>query len=76
MRHHLINLSIAKIFKSNFAAILNISPDHIERHKTIKRYIQAKFKLLKSQHKGDLAFIKNNDQLINRELKQSKLKVK
>ena len=69
-------LEYSKIFKSNFAAILNISPDHIERHKTIKRYVKAKFKLLKSQHKGDLAFIKNNDELINRELKRSKLKSK
>ncbi len=69
-------LEYSKIFKSNFAAILNISPDHIERHKTIKRYIKAKFKLLKSQYKGDLAFIKSNDKLINKELKQSKLKSK
>ena len=69
-------LEYSKIFKSNFAAILNISPDHIERHKTLKRYIKAKFKLLKSQLKGDLAFIKNNDKLIHNELKQLSLKSK
>ena len=51
-------LEYSKLFKSNCAVILNISPDHIERHKTIKNYVRAKFKLLKSQSKGDLAFIK------------------
>ena len=41
--------------------ILNISPDHIERHKTLKKYIQAKFKLLKNQSKGSFAFVNKNN---------------
>ena len=32
--------------------ILNISPDHLERHKNLKNYINAKFKLLDSQSKN------------------------
>ena len=51
-------LEYSKIFRSKYAAILNISPDHIERHKTIGKYIKAKFKLLKNQIKGNLAFVK------------------
>ncbi len=39
-------LEYSKLFKSKYAAILNISPDHLERHKTIKKYVNAKFKLL------------------------------
>ena len=62
-------LEYSKIFKSNYAAILNISPDHIERHKTLNKYTKAKFKLLKSQIKGDLAFVKKSDKFINKELK-------
>ena len=69
-------LEYSKIFKSNYAAILNISTDHIERHKTIKKYTKAKFKLLKNQLKGDLAFVKRNDKFINNELKLCNLKVK
>ena len=69
-------LEYSKIFKSNYAAILNISPDHIERHKTIKQYTKAKFKLLKNQLKGDLAFVKSNDKFINSELKSCNLRVK
>ena len=69
-------LEYSKIFKSKYAAILNISPDHIERHKTLKRYIKAKFKLLKNQSKGNFAFVKKNDFLISKELKANKLNSK
>ena len=69
-------LEYSKIFKSKYAAILNISPDHIERHKTLKRYIKAKFKLFKNQSKGNFAFVKKNDFLISKELKENKLNCK
>ena len=69
-------LEYSKIFKSKYAAILNISPDHIERHKNFKNYIRSKFKLLKNQSKGDFAFVKKNDFLINKELKSDRLKCK
>ena len=51
-------LEYSKIFKSKYAAILNISPDHLERHKTIKRYIKAKFKLLINQSNKSFCFVK------------------
>ena len=69
-------LEYSKIFKSKFAAILNISPDHIERHKTIKRYVSAKFKLLKHQSKNSLCFVKKNDSFIKKGLKFTKIKSK
>jgi len=66
-------LEYSRIFKSKYAAILNLSPDHIERHKNLNNYIKSKFKLLKSQHKGNVAFVKKNDFLINRKLRSIKL---
>ena len=57
-------LEYSKIFRSKYAAIINLSPDHIERHKTINKYVKAKFSLLKNQFKGNLAFVKKNDVLI------------
>jgi UDP-N-acetylmuramoylalanine--D-glutamate ligase len=69
-------LEYSKIFKSKYAAILNISPDHIERHKTLKKYIQAKFKLLKNQSKGSFAFVNKNNFFINKELQSYILKSK
>ncbi len=65
-------LDYSKIFKSKYAAILNLSPDHIERHKTLRKYIKAKFKLLKYQLKGSLAFVKRGDLFIERELKSNR----
>ena len=67
-------LEYSKIFKSKFSVILNISPDHIERHKTFDRYVEAKFKLLKNQIKGNTAFVKKDDHNINKKLKSNKLK--
>ena len=56
-------LDYSKIFQSKYAAILNLSPDHIERHKTLNKYIKAKFKLLKNQSKNQTSFVKKNDLL-------------
>ncbi len=69
-------LEYSKIFRSKYAAILNLAPDHIERHKTLKNYIDAKFKLFKSQLRGNLAFVKDDDLLIKKKLKSNKYKSK
>ena len=65
-------LEYSKIFKSKYAAILNLSPDHIERHKTLNRYVRSKFKLLENQIKRNFAFVKKGDPLIEKELKRKK----
>ena len=69
-------LEYSKIFKSKYAAILNLSPDHIERHITLKKYIRAKFKLIKNQTEGNFAFIKKDDLLIKKELRSNKFSSK
>ena len=62
-------LEYSKIFKSNISLILNISPDHLERHKTINKYVDAKFKIVNNQSKKDLALLNTNNFYINRKLK-------
>jgi UDP-N-acetylmuramoylalanine--D-glutamate ligase len=69
-------LEYSKIFRSRYSVILNLSADHIERHKTINNYVKAKFKLLKNQFKGNLAFVKKDDPLINKELSLSRFNSK
>ena len=69
-------LDYSKLFTSKYSAILNISPDHIERHKSLKNYINAKFKLLNSQSKDSIAFVKKNDPLIKKELNSKKFNPK
>ncbi len=69
-------LDYSRIFRSKYAVILNITPDHIERHKSLENYVDAKFKLLKSQIKGSFAFVKKDDDLINKKIKKGKYKAK
>ncbi len=67
-------LEYSKLFKSKYAAILNISPDHLERHKTINNYISAKFKLIKNQNKNSIAFINKFDKYSQTKIKKTKYK--
>ena len=69
-------LEYSQIFSSKYAAILNIAPDHIERHKNLKNYITVKFKLLVSQPNNATAFINKNDPLITKKIDNNNLKQK
>ena len=69
-------LDYSKLFSSKYAVILNISADHIERHKNLKNYVNAKFKLLDSQKRQSFAYVKKNDYLIEKKIKESKYKQK
>ena len=69
-------LEYSKIFTSKYALILNITPDHLERHKNLKNYINAKFKLLDSQSNKSIALVKKDDLLIRKTLKNKRFKQK
>ena len=69
-------LDYSQLFSSKYSIILNIKPDHLERHKTLQNYVDAKFKLLDSQSKSCLAFVKRDDVLISRKLKSKKFNCK
>ena len=68
-------LEYSKFFKSKYSVILNIHPDHLERHGTFKNYAEAKFKIIKSQNKNNFAFIEDNN-LLNRLIIKNKIKAK
>ena len=65
-------LEYSRLFKTNISIILNIAPDHLERHKTINKYVRAKFKLIKNQSKIDIAILNTKNFYIKKELKQKK----
>ena len=69
-------IEYSKYFKTDIAAILNISPDHLERHGNIKKYVQSKFKLIKNQKKGSLSFIEKRSKYLDSEIKNNKIKSK
>ena len=69
-------LDYSKLFNSKYAAITNISADHLERHKTLKNYISAKFKIIKNQKKNSIAFINKHDVYISKKIKKNYYKSK
>ena len=69
-------ISYSKIFKPNYGILLNISPDHLERHKTINNYIKTKFKLIFSLEKNDYGFINKSDLIQKKFIKNKKFNCK
>ena len=69
-------LDYSKYFKSKYSVILNLSPDHLERHGTFKNYVNAKFKIIKSQTKNDYTFIDCENKILNRLVKKTQIKSK
>ena len=72
-------LQYSKAFRSKYAAILNISPDHLERHKNMKNYVNTKSKIFFSQKRSDFSYINysnNYYKLLKNIFKKKKLKSK
>ena len=69
-------LDYSKYFRSKYSIILNLNPDHLERHGSFKNYAEAKFKILKSQNKKDFAFIENKNNFLNKLIKKNKIQSK
>ena len=69
-------LDYSQLFTTKYAAILNISPDHLERHKTLKNYIFAKFRLIQNQKRNSIAFVNKHDKYLQKEIKKNKYKSK
>ena len=67
-------LDYSKYFKSKYSVILNLNPDHLERHGTFKNYAKAKFKIIKSQNKKDYTFLENENKIFNKLVKKNKIK--
>jgi len=69
-------IEYSKNFKANYAVILNITPDHLERHGTFANYIKAKFKLIRTQTNKDFSFLNVNNKILKKEIKKNKLNSK
>ncbi len=54
-------------FRPKISAILNITPDHLNRHKTMENYIDAKAKIFMNQSEDDILIL-NYDNEITRSL--------
>ena len=69
-------LDYSKYFRSKYSIILNLTPDHLERHGSFKNYAEAKFKIVKSQSNKDFTFIDKENHFINKLVKNNQIKSK
>ena len=69
-------LDYSKYFRSKYSIILNLNPDHLERHGSFKNYAEAKFKIVKSQNQNDYSFIDSENNFLNKLLKNNQIKSK
>ncbi len=51
-------------FKPSIASILNITPDHLDRHKTMSAYIKAKSNIFINQDANDYAILNYEDETL------------
>lgn len=47
---------------TNIAAVLNVTPNHLDRHGTMEAYAAAKARLLKNQTADDIAIVSRDDE--------------
>ncbi|HPF21667.1 MAG TPA: UDP-N-acetylmuramoyl-L-alanine--D-glutamate ligase [Syntrophomonas sp.] len=59
-------LETASTFRPHIAAILNITPDHLDRHKTMEGYMAAKAKVFARQTKDDFLVLNYDDEQVKK----------
>lgn len=55
-------LETSDTFRPHIAAVLNITPDHLNRHKTMDNYVAVKEKIFMKQNKDDFTILNKNDE--------------
>jgi len=58
-------------FKPKVAVVLNITPDHLDRHKTMANYIDLKLKIFANQNGTDTAIVNHDDENLSSYRSQS-----
>ncbi|PKM92959.1 MAG: UDP-N-acetylmuramoyl-L-alanine--D-glutamate ligase, partial [Elusimicrobia bacterium HGW-Elusimicrobia-4] len=56
-------LEYTKRFAPHISAVLNITPDHLHRHKTMENYADIKSKIFTNQKKNDFCIFNKEDKL-------------
>jgi UDP-N-acetylmuramoylalanine--D-glutamate ligase len=67
-------LEDAREFRPKVAAVLNLTPDHLDRHKTMERYGEAKANVFAYQTEEDYIVYNADDELVTALVKNAKSK--
>ena len=54
-------LETIQTFRPKVAVILNITPDHLDRHRTFQTYVDAKARIFENQQSSDFAVLNEDD---------------
>ncbi len=54
-------LETIQTFHPKIAAVLNVTPDHLDRHHTLAAYVNAKARIFENQQPGDYAVLNADD---------------
>lgn len=68
-------LETVQKFKPKIAIILNVTEDHLNRHKTMKNYFYCKSKITKNQNKNDYLLINADSKFLMENLPKTKAKI-
>lgn len=60
-------LEIGGSFRPDIGLLLNLSPDHIDRHGSLENYAAAKRRIFVNQEPGDVAIVGGDDPLVMRD---------
>src|SRR5437588_3951426 len=54
-------LETVRTFHPNIAVVLNVTPDHLDRHRTLSAYVDAKARIFENQQPDDFAVLNADD---------------
>jgi UDP-N-acetylmuramoylalanine--D-glutamate ligase len=54
-------LETIQTFRPKVAAVLNVTPDHLDRHRTFAAYVDAKARIFENQQESDFAVLNADD---------------
>jgi len=54
-------LETIQTFRPKVAVVLNITPDHLDRHRTFQTYVDAKARIFENQQSSDFAVLNEDD---------------
>ncbi|MGH9499576.1 MAG: UDP-N-acetylmuramoyl-L-alanine--D-glutamate ligase [Terriglobales bacterium] len=54
-------LETIQTFRPRIAVVLNVTPDHLDRHRTFAAYTRAKARIFENQHGEDFAVLNSDD---------------
>src|SRR5437899_1664753 len=54
-------LETIRTFRPKVAVVLNVTPDHLDRHGTFEAYVEAKARIFENQHSADFSVLNADD---------------